>query len=34
MIVISGIHQIDKVHPLDDTAIVNIETGNDAGFEH
>ncbi len=31
---IAGVDQIDELDPLDDPAAVDVETWNDAGFEH
>ena len=31
---IAGIAQIDEIDALDDAAILDIETGNDAHFQH
>jgi len=31
---VARIDQIDKVHPLDDAALGDVETGNDPGFQH
>ena len=31
---IAGIDEIDELHALDDTAVLDVEAGNDAGLEH
>ena len=31
---IAGIDQIDEVHALDDAAVLDVETGDDAGLQH
>ena len=31
---VACVHQIDKVHALDHTAIGDIKAGDDAGFQH
>ena len=31
---VAGIAQIDEIDAFDDTAILDVEAGNDAGLEH
>src|SRR5262249_19747985 len=31
---IAGVAQVDEVHALDDAAVLDVETGNDADLEH
>ena len=31
---IAGVAQVDEIDALDDAAVLDVETGNDAGFEH
>ena len=31
---IAGIAQVDEVDALDDAAVLHVEAGNDAGFQH
>ncbi len=31
---IAGIDEVDEVHAFDDAAVLDVEAGNDAGFEH
>ena len=31
---IAGVAQIDEVDALDDAAVLDVEAGNDAGFQH
>jgi hypothetical protein len=31
---IAGVDQVDEVDALDDTAVLDVEAGDDAGFEH
>ena len=31
---IASIDEIDKIHALDDAAVLDVETGDDAGFQH
>ena len=31
---IAGIDEIDEVHALDDAAVLHVEAGDHAGFEH